>query len=260
MSDEPLIPFNLTHYADLIDRQAKDFVAHYGLAYRSLNFNFGDPSKALTRRASWRNDLDLQTTWRLWSLNWPRPFDVSNQKSNRPRSIGNFSDRNRPLDRLTFLVWIFWNDWIKNWSNSNVYSWWTMTKILLLKLQSMDFSTSSSSRIDLLRRHLLFGSAFGFTNTIVPFPSLSNLLFDVPTGFQTELADTSKVRWSKLKEHVQLMQRTLDGFDGFRSPAPHHWCLVQWKDVRIQDSSVLAFIFCSMLSLLSSSDRCFRTF
>ena len=75
--------------------------------------------------------------------------------------------------------------------------------------------------ISRLARHLLFGPAFGFTNTIVPFPSLSNLLFDVANGFQMELADTSKVRWSKLKEQVQLVQRTLNGFDGFRVPPNH---------------------------------------
>ena len=50
LSDEALIPFSLTHYADLIDRQAKDFVFHYQRAYQLLHSTLGDPSKFISTR------------------------------------------------------------------------------------------------------------------------------------------------------------------------------------------------------------------
>jgi hypothetical protein len=52
------------------------------------------------------------------------------------------------------------------------------------------------------------------TNTAVPFPSLSNILVNIPEDPPTELCDASKVLWLKLKEHIYLMNRTLNGFDG----------------------------------------------
>jgi hypothetical protein len=52
------------------------------------------------------------------------------------------------------------------------------------------------------------------TNTVVPFPFLSNLLFNIPPDPPTELCDASKVFSSKLKEHIHLINRTLNGFDG----------------------------------------------
>ncbi len=66
-------------------------------------------------------------------------------------------------------------------------------------------------------RHVLIGPAFGLTNTVVPFPVLSNLLFGIGNDPQTELRDASKLYWSKLKEHIQLITRTLNGFDGLLS-------------------------------------------
>jgi len=52
---------------------------------------------------------------------------------------------------------------------------------------------------------------------VVPFPSLSNLLFDITNDPQTELSDAAKLYWSKLKQHFQLITRTLNGFDGLLS-------------------------------------------
>lgn len=43
--DEPLIPFNLTNYADMIDRQTTVYLARYDTAYQSLRSHLGDPSK-----------------------------------------------------------------------------------------------------------------------------------------------------------------------------------------------------------------------
>jgi hypothetical protein len=63
-------------------------------------------------------------------------------------------------------------------------------------------------------RHLLFGPAFGLTNTIVPFPLLSNILYGIPEDPPTELCDTSTIFWLKLKEYIRLINRTLNGFDG----------------------------------------------
>lgn len=62
-------------------------------------------------------------------------------------------------------------------------------------------------------RHILVGSAYGLTNTAVPFPLLSNLLYGIPHDPPTEICDASKLFWSKLKDHVQFINRTLNGFD-----------------------------------------------
>ncbi len=43
--DEPFITFNLTNYADQIDRQVIEYLAHYNRGYESLRSHLGDPSK-----------------------------------------------------------------------------------------------------------------------------------------------------------------------------------------------------------------------
>ncbi len=68
-------------------------------------------------------------------------------------------------------------------------------------------------------RHVLFGSAFGLTNTVVPFPSLSNLLFNMNADPRIELRDASKLYWLKFKQHLQSITRTLNGFDSLLSNA-----------------------------------------
>ena len=62
-------------------------------------------------------------------------------------------------------------------------------------------------------RHVFFGPAFGLSNTVVPFPSLSNVLYNITDNPKSELRDASKLYWLKLKEHLQLMTRTLNGLD-----------------------------------------------
>ncbi len=52
---------------------------------------------------------------------------------------------------------------------------------------------------------------------MVPFPSLSNLLFNIANDPQTVLCDASKLYWLRLKQHIQLITRTLNGFDGLLS-------------------------------------------
>jgi hypothetical protein len=68
-----------------------------------------------------------------------------------------------------------------------------------------------------LFRHILTGPAIGLTNTVVPFPSLSNILFGISSDPQSELNDAARLYWSRLKEHIQLITRTLNGFDGLLS-------------------------------------------
>jgi hypothetical protein len=63
-------------------------------------------------------------------------------------------------------------------------------------------------------KHILIGPAFGLTNTVVPFPLLSNVFFDIPEDPSTEICDESRVYWLKLKEHIHSINRTLNGFDG----------------------------------------------
>jgi hypothetical protein len=43
--DEPLISFNLTNYADQIDKQSIEYLNHYSQAYESLAYHLGDRSK-----------------------------------------------------------------------------------------------------------------------------------------------------------------------------------------------------------------------
>ena len=43
--DEPLIPFNLTTYANQIDKYVNDFILHYKREYLSVSSHIGDPSK-----------------------------------------------------------------------------------------------------------------------------------------------------------------------------------------------------------------------
>ncbi len=66
-------------------------------------------------------------------------------------------------------------------------------------------------------RHIFFGPAFGLRNTVVPFPSLSNLLYNITDDPKSELRDASKLYWLKLKEHLQLMTKTLNGLDSLLS-------------------------------------------
>ncbi len=49
---------------------------------------------------------------------------------------------------------------------------------------------------------------------MVPFPLLSNILFNIPGDPPTELCDASKVFWSKFKDDIYLINRALNGFDG----------------------------------------------
>ena len=66
-------------------------------------------------------------------------------------------------------------------------------------------------------RHVLTGPAQGLTNTVVPFPMLSNLLFGISNDPAMELRDVLKVSWMKVKQQLQLLTRTLNGFDGLLS-------------------------------------------
>ncbi|CAF2045254.1 unnamed protein product [Rotaria magnacalcarata] len=68
--------------------------------------------------------------------------------------------------------------------------------------------------IDKKYKHTLIGPAYGLTNTAVPFPLLSNILYGIPEDPPRELCDTSKLFWSKLKNHIHFVNRTLNGFDG----------------------------------------------
>ncbi len=80
------------------------------------------------------------------------------------------------------------------------------------KLTSHLFSFNQEKWISF--RHILIGPAFGLTNTAVPFPSLSNILFNIAGDPATEICDESILFWSKLKKHIYLINRTLNGFDG----------------------------------------------
>lgn len=61
---------------------------------------------------------------------------------------------------------------------------------------------------------MLIGPAFGLTNTVVPFPLLSNILYEIPGDPPGELCDKSKEFWLKFREQISQINRTLNGLDG----------------------------------------------
>ena len=43
--DEPMISFNLTNYADQLDKLVPDFVEHHKRGYESVGYHIGESSK-----------------------------------------------------------------------------------------------------------------------------------------------------------------------------------------------------------------------
>ncbi|CAF4117947.1 unnamed protein product, partial [Adineta steineri] len=169
--DEPLIPFNLTDYANLIEKQTNDYIIHYEKEYQLLNAYLGD-SNEMTKLIS-----DLTKSIRQLQTR----IDQA--------SKNNYVDIQLLNEKLIQFERLFIND------NS------------LRQINPMDKTY----------KHILFGPAFGLTNTIVPYPSLSNILFGISNYPKTELNDVSKLYWSKFRQHIQLITRTLNGFDGLLS-------------------------------------------
>jgi len=62
---------------------------------------------------------------------------------------------------------------------------------------------------------MLIGPAFGLSQTVTPFPLLSNILYGIPGDPPGELCEQSRMYSLRLKEQVQFINRTIQGFDGF---------------------------------------------
>ncbi|CAF3458821.1 unnamed protein product [Rotaria socialis] len=169
--DEPLIPFDLTNYADSIDMQTIDYLAHYDRAYQALGSHLGD-SNEMTKIIS-----QLTKVMRQIQSN------IDQIPKNNYFSFQIFNEKLIEFERL------FIND----------------------------DQLRRTNTADNTYKHVLIGPAFGLTNTAVPFPLLSNLLFGIPTDPQTQLCDASQLYWSRLKQHFRLITRTLNGFDGLLS-------------------------------------------
>ncbi|UJR16475.1 hypothetical protein I4U23_003377 [Adineta vaga] len=156
--DEPLIPFNVTDYAKLIEKQTANYLIHYEKEYHALASHLGDS----TEMAKLINDLI--------------------------KSIRQIQLR---IDQVA----------------ENKYM-----DLQILNNKLIDFERLFI--IDETYKHVFIGPAFGLTNTVVPLPMLSNLLFGITKEPPTEIGDASKLYWSKVKQHIQLMTRTFNGFDG----------------------------------------------
>ncbi|CAF1544003.1 unnamed protein product [Rotaria sp. Silwood1] len=169
--DEPLIPFNLTDYANLIDRQTIDYFAHYNEAYRALHSHLGDSNEML---------------------------QLMNDLTKIIRQIQSHIDQTSKNDYVSLQV-----------LNEKL--------IEFERLFIIDDQLRRMNTADETYKHVFIGPAFGLTNTVVPFPSLSNLLFGIDNGPQTELRDASKLYWSRLQQHFRLITRTLNGIDGLLS-------------------------------------------
>lgn len=166
--DEPIISFNSTDYANLIERQVTEFLAHYLGAYQSLGSHLGDISKF------------KETTGSL--IKSIRKFQSCIDETARNKSIW-FSRINKQLIEFERLFI----------SNNH--------------LPGMNAANKKF-------KHVLIGPAVGLTNTAVPFPLLSNILYGIPGDPPSELCDASKLFWLKLKGHLDMITRTLNGFDG----------------------------------------------
>ncbi|CAF0984827.1 unnamed protein product [Rotaria sordida] len=166
--DEPLISFNLTYYANQIDEQVIQYVAHYTREYGSVGSHIGDPSDFITTLN------DLTKSIRKFQLN---------------------------INQLS----------------KNDYIHFPSINTQLIEFERLFISNDhlpGMNTIDKIYKHILIGPAFGLTNTAVPFPLLSNLLFGIAEDPPTALCDASKLFWLKLKEHIHFINRTLNGFDG----------------------------------------------
>ncbi|CAF0853609.1 unnamed protein product [Rotaria sordida] len=169
--DEPLIPFNLTDYANLIDKQTIDYFAHYERAYDVLSSHLGDSSEMMKIMS------DLTKIIRQIQSH------IDQTPKNNYVSLQVLNEKLIEFERL-FII---------------------------------DDQLRRMNTADETYKHVFIGPAFGLTNTIVPYPSLSNLLFGIANNPQTELGDASKLYWSRLKQHFRLITRTLNGFDGLLS-------------------------------------------
>ncbi|UJR29970.1 hypothetical protein I4U23_017517 [Adineta vaga] len=166
--DEPLIPFNLTNYAQQIDRLVVAFLDHHKRGYESVSSHIGDPSEfTKTMNEFTKSIRQVQSR-----INQVSKTDYMSLQSLNQELI--------EFERL-----FIGND----------------------QLFGMSIPNKTS-------KHILFGPAFGLGNTVVPFPSLSNILYGIPGDPPTEFCDKSKVLWSKLREQILSMNRTINGFDG----------------------------------------------
>ncbi|CAF4789812.1 unnamed protein product [Rotaria sp. Silwood1] len=166
--DEPLLSFNLTHYANQIDKQAIQYVNHYNREYGSVGSHIGDPSD----------------------------FTIT------------FNDLTKSIRKV--------QSYIDQLSKNDYFRFQSINE-KLIEFERLFLSNDhlpGMNTVDKIYKHILIGPAFGLTNTAVPFPLLSNLLFDIAEDPPTELCEASKLFWLKLKEHIHCMNQTLNGFDG----------------------------------------------
>lgn len=62
-------------------------------------------------------------------------------------------------------------------------------------------------------RNILYGSAFGLTNVIVSYPSLSNILYDLQDDSPLSFHQTLLINMIQIKEKIKSIIRILHGID-----------------------------------------------
>ncbi|CAF0987404.1 unnamed protein product [Adineta ricciae] len=164
LADEPLIPYNVTDYAILLEKQTADYLTHYDKQYHLLAAQLGDSSE-LTKL---NNDLI--------------------------KAIRQVQSR---IDQIS----------------KNNYMDLQLLNNKLIEFERLFIVSDSSETY----KHFFLGPAVGLTNTVVPYPMLSNLLFGLTKEPPTEIGDASKLYWSKVKQQIQLMTRTLNGVEDLLS-------------------------------------------
>ncbi|CAF1102937.1 unnamed protein product [Adineta ricciae] len=166
--DEPMISFNLTNYADQLDKLVPDFVEHHKSGYESVAYHIGE-SKVFMK--------------------------ILNELIKSIRQVQLHIDETSKTDY--FLLQLVNEQLIE------------FERLFISKNQL--YGMNSENKIF---KHILFGPVIGLTNTIVPFPLLSNIIYGLPGDPPTELCDASRFYWLKLKDHILLVNRTINGFDG----------------------------------------------
>jgi len=164
MIDEIPIGFNLTIYADEIDRYVKEYFDHFAGPYQALAYHLGD-SNELKKFLS-----DLTKSMRQIQLK---------------------------IDQIDK------NDFVR----------WSLFNAELIEFESLFLFSNQTFFIDEHFKHFLLGPAFGLTNTVVPFPSLSNLLYNIPFDPSEEFCNAAVIYSSQIRDQIRQIIRRLNGLN-----------------------------------------------
>lgn len=167
LCDEPLIPFNLTFYADQINNQTSEYLRQYSTGYDALSSHIDQAQ------------------------------DFNETISKLTKTIREIQ---RKIDEMPK------NDWIRLSSVNKKIFEFERVFIFNEPLKPLDIDEKKS-------KHILLGDAIGLTDTSVPFPTLSNILYEIPHDPPEQLCDASKLNWIRFRQHIDSARRTLTGIE-----------------------------------------------